>query len=135
MLKGGTCKRIATALIAVAVLGGCAIKEKPKPGSVRIAQNPFPSTYHAYGSVPTLIRGATVLDGEGGRIDNGSVLLINGKVEAVGGADLGAPDGAMVIDAGGRYVTPGIIDVHSHLGNYPSPGVAAHSDGSEPRPM
>lgn len=127
----GGIKRIATALIAVAIVSGCAIKEKPKPGAIRIAENPFPSTYHPYGSVPTLIRGATILDGEGGRIDNGSVLLVGGKVEAVGGADLGAPEGATVIDAAGRYVTPGIIDIHSHLGDYPSPGVQANSDGNE----
>ena len=127
----GGIKRIATALIAVAIVSGCAIKEKPKPGAIRIAENPFPSTYHPYGSVPTLIRGATILDGEGGRIDNGSVLLVGSKVEAVGGADLGAPEGATVIDAAGRYVTPGIIDIHSHLGDYPSPGVQANSDGNE----
>ncbi|MFL6746468.1 MAG: amidohydrolase, partial [Sphingomicrobium sp.] len=76
-------------------------------------------------------RGATVLDGEGGRIDNGSVLLVAGKVAAVGGADLAAPEGATVIDARGAYVTPGIIDIHSHLGDYPSPGVESLSDGNE----
>jgi len=36
-----------------------------------------------------------------------------------------------VVDAGGLWVTPGIIDVHSHLGVYPSPGVKAVSDGNE----
>jgi imidazolonepropionase-like amidohydrolase len=115
-------------------LAGCATlapPAKPKPGEIRINENPYPSTYHPYGGVPTLIRGATVLDGEGGRIENGSVLLVDGKVSAVGGADLGAPEGATVIDAGGKYVTPGIIDVHSHLGDYPSPGVQSHSDGNE----
>ena len=131
-MRAGGMVRIATALIAVASLSACvAPKEKPKPGAVRINENPFPSTYAPYGSVPTLIRGATILDGEGGRIDNGSILLVNGKIEAVGGADLGAPEGATVIDAGGRYVTPGIIDVHSHLGDYPSPGTASLSDGNE----
>ena len=35
------------------------------------------------------------------------------------------------LDLDGRYVTPGIIDIHSHLGNYPSPGVQAHGDGNE----
>ncbi len=128
-LTGGV--RFAAAIIAVAGLGACTAQPKPKPGEIRINQNPYPSTYHAYGSVPTLIRGATILDGEGGRIDNGSVLLVDGKVSAVGGADLGAPEGATVIDAGGRYVTPGIIDVHSHLGDYPSPGVQSTSDGNE----
>jgi imidazolonepropionase-like amidohydrolase len=123
--------RLAAAIFAVASLGACATQPKSKPGEIRINENPYPSTYQPYGSNPTLIRGATVLDGEGGRIENGSVLLIDGKVSAVGGADIAAPEGATVIDAAGKYVTPGIIDVHSHLGDYPSPGVQANSDGNE----
>jgi len=119
------------ALLAILVVAGCATTPKSKPGSVRINENPYPSTYQPYGSVPTLIRGATILDGEGGRIDNGSILLVDGKVQAVGGPDIGAPEGTTVIDAGGRYVTAGIIDVHSHLGDYPSPGTASLSDGNE----
>jgi imidazolonepropionase-like amidohydrolase len=130
-MKSGAMKGFVTALIAVASLAGCAMPAKPKPGAIRINENPYPSTYQPYGSVPTLIRNATILDGEGGRIDNGSVLLVNGKVEAVGGAEIAAPDGAAVIDAAGRYVTPGIIDIHSHLGDYPSPGVQSLSDGNE----
>jgi len=133
MHRPGGFARLA-AVIAVASLSACVVptaKEKPKPGAIRINENPYPSTYHPYGSVPTLIRGATIFDGEGGRIDNGSILLVGGKVEAVGGADIGAPEGAAVIDAQGRYVTPGIIDVHSHLGDYPSPGVQSLSDGNE----
>jgi imidazolonepropionase-like amidohydrolase len=130
-MKSGAMKGIVTALAAVAFLSGCATQSKSKPGSIRINENPYPSTYQPYGSVPTLIRNATVLDGEGGRIENGSVLLVNGKVEAVGGADIAAPEGATVIDAVGKYVTPGIIDIHSHLGDYPSPGVQSLSDGNE----
>jgi imidazolonepropionase-like amidohydrolase len=41
------------------------------------------------------------------------------------------PEGAKVIDAKGRFVTPGLIDPHSHLGVYPSPEVEAMSDGNE----
>jgi imidazolonepropionase-like amidohydrolase len=41
------------------------------------------------------------------------------------------PEGYTRIDATGKFVTPGIIDIHSHLGDYPSPGVEAHSDGNE----
>jgi imidazolonepropionase-like amidohydrolase len=130
-MKSGAMKGFASALIAALCLSGCAMPEKPKPGAIRINENPYPSTYQPYGSVPTLIRNATVLDGEGGRIDNGSVLLVNGKVEAVGGAEVAAPEGATVIDAGGHYVTPGVIDIHSHLGDYPSPGVQSLSDGNE----
>jgi imidazolonepropionase-like amidohydrolase len=40
-------------------------------------------------------------------------------------------EGVTTIDASGKWLTPGIIDVHSHLGVYPSPGVSAHSDGNE----
>jgi imidazolonepropionase-like amidohydrolase len=94
------------------------------------APAPFASTYTIPASPPTLIRGATVLTGTGTRIDNGDVLIVDGKIAGVG-TQLSAPAGATVIDAKGRWVTPGLIDVHSHLGVYPSPGVSAHSDGNE----
>lgn len=91
---------------------------------------PYASTYKAAASGPTLIRGATVLTGAGTRIEGGDVLIVDGKIASVGN-QLSAPAGATVIDANGRWVTPGLIDVHSHLGVYPSPGVDAHSDGNE----
>ncbi len=97
---------------------------------VRIDHEVYQSTYKAMPSVPTLIRNATVIDGAGGMIEGGDVLMVDGKIQAVG-RGLNAPAGATVIDADGKYVTPGIIDVHSHLGVYPSPGVNAHSDGNE----
>jgi imidazolonepropionase-like amidohydrolase len=92
--------------------------------------DPYPSTYRPLPSEVTLIRGATVLTAAGPRIENGSVLLRDGKVEAVG-TSIEAPAGATVIDAKGKWVTPGIIDIHSHLGVYASPGVDALSDGNE----
>ncbi|KFN49105.1 hypothetical protein P873_12495 [Arenimonas composti TR7-09 = DSM 18010] len=93
------------------------------------ADEPFASTYRPIAGEPVLIRGATVLTGDGGRIDGGDVLLRDGVIVAVGsGLDA---DGATVIDGAGKWVTPGIIDVHSHLGVYPSPGMNAHSDGNE----
>jgi imidazolonepropionase-like amidohydrolase len=52
-------------------------------------------------------------------------------VQAVGGPEIAAPAGAVEVDGTGKYVTPGIIDVHSHLGDYPSPGTESHSDGNE----
>ncbi|HEU0043941.1 amidohydrolase [Sphingomonas sp.] len=94
------------------------------------AHDPFPSTYRAYPGAPTLVRNVTVYDGEGGRIERGAVLFADGKVVAVG-ADLTAPAGATVIDGAGKWVTPGVIDIHSHLGNGPSPSVQAHSDVNE----
>ena len=59
-----------------------------------------------------------------------TLLLQDGKIEAVGGA-ISAPPDAVVIEAKGKYVTPGIVDVHSHMGDYPAPGVSANADGDE----
>ncbi|MEH6421066.1 amidohydrolase [Pseudomonas sp. CGJS7] len=98
--------------------------------SSRYTQDPYPSTYRALASGPVLLQHATVLTGTGQRLDNADVLLRDGKVVAVGSA-LEAPADAARIDATGKWITPGIIDVHSHLGVYPSPGVGAHADGNE----
>ncbi|WP_298189628.1 amidohydrolase [Novosphingobium sp.] len=94
-------------------------------------ENPYPSTYKPYPGEPTAIVGATVFDGTGGEIAGGTVLLKGGKVVAVGDARLAVPDGYRRIDGTGKFVTPGVIDIHSHLGVYASPGVQAHSDGNE----
>ena len=93
------------------------------------AETPFPSTYERYPGRPTALVGATIYDGRGGRIDNGTVLLRDGEVIEVG-SDL-ATDGYDVVDGTGKFVTPGVIDIHSHLGDYPTPSVDAHSDGNE----
>ena len=97
-----------------------------------VSAEPYPSTYSPLASSPVLIVNATILTGNGERIDHGSLLMSAGRIERIGDADaaLGAEE-ALVIDAGGRWVTPGLIDVHSHLGVYASPGVKAHSDGNE----
>jgi imidazolonepropionase-like amidohydrolase len=92
--------------------------------------NPYPSTYKPQPGPPTLIRGATVLTGTGERLETTDVLIADGRLQAVG-RDLEAPAGARLVDGKGRWVTPGLIDVHSHLGVYPSPQVRAHSDGNE----
>jgi imidazolonepropionase-like amidohydrolase len=109
-------------------------KDKPAEAMSKPAgplnKDPYPSTYKAYAGVVTLITGVTIYDGEGGRIENGSVLFREGKIVDVG-AKVDAPSGATVINGTGKWVTPGIIDVHSHLGDYPSPGVEANSDGNE----
>ena len=132
--------KLKLALVVAFSLAACGQAAKPKsassdappPGKGKgFNHDPFPSTYHAYPGVPTALVGATVYDGEGGRIDNGTVLFADGKVTAVGGADLAIPAGTTVIDGKGKWVTPGVIDIHSHLGDYPSPGVQALSDGNE----
>jgi imidazolonepropionase-like amidohydrolase len=93
--------------------------------------DPFPSTYRGLPRDNLAIVGGTVFDGAGRKIENGVVIVTDGKVAAVGDASTAVPGGHRVVDARGRFVTPGIIDVHSHLGVYPSPGVSGMSDGNE----
>lgn len=100
-------------------------------GSVSIPNaDPFPSTYVPFPSRTTVIRNVNIMTAAGPTIRNGAILLQNGKIAAVG-QTVDAPGDAVVIDGAGRYVTPGIIDVHSHLGVYAAPGGDALSDGNE----
>ena len=124
---------IVGAAVAAVLLTGCAATTSPpaKAAPLRINENPYPSTYTRYPGAVTVIRGATVFDGEGGRIENGTVIFGDGVLMAVGDVSLASPAGAIEIDGKGKFVTPGIIDVHSHLGDYPSPGTASLSDGNE----
>jgi len=77
-----------------------------------------------------LIRHATVMPAAGPAIEDGSISFSEGKIIAAG-KDVPDIAGAEVIDARGMFVTPGIIDAHSHLGVYATPGTVASSDGNE----
>src|ERR1700682_2610366 len=92
--------------------------------------DPFPSTYTPFPSRTTVIRNVNILTAAGPTIRNGAILLQNGKIAAVG-VTVDAPADALAIDGAGKYVTPGIIDDHSHLGVYAAPGGNALSDGNE----
>jgi imidazolonepropionase-like amidohydrolase len=92
--------------------------------------DPFPSTYVPFPARATVIRNVNILTAAGPLIRNGAILLQNGKIAAVG-ATVNAPADAVVIDGAGKYVTPGIVDDHSHLGVYAAPGGNALSDGNE----
>ncbi len=109
-------------------LSGCLQSEK-QDEKVVINKNPYPSTYQVLPNQTTIIKNATILTGTGDRIDNADVLMKDGKVAQVG-SNLSA-DNAVEIDATGKWITPGVIDVHSHLGVYPSPSAESHSDGNE----
>ncbi|MBH0041989.1 amidohydrolase [Pseudoalteromonas sp. SWXJZ10B] len=124
-------QKFAPSLLAVglaAALVGCQ-ENGPQDDKITINKNPYPSTYQPVSTSSTLITNATVLTGTGERLDDADVLLVDGKVQQVG-KDLAAT-ADITIDAQGKWVTPGIIDVHSHLGAYPSPSVESHQDGNE----
>lgn len=98
------------------------------PGAA--ADEAFASTYRAPPSPPVVIAGATILDGTGGRIDSGEILLENGKVAALG-AKVPRPPDALVVNAAGKWVTPGLIDVHTHLGVYTLPQTSLDAQASD----
>ncbi len=62
-----------------------------------------------------VIRNATVMTVAHGTLEGGSVWVRDGRIAGVG-REVAAPPGARVIDGGGRFVTPGIVDPHSHIG-------------------
>ncbi|HEX4632416.1 MAG TPA: hypothetical protein VH163_01195, partial [Gemmatimonadales bacterium] len=90
----------------------------------------YPSTYKRHPNPPVLIKNATIMTAAGQEIANGSILFKDGRIVAVG-TSVTAPADAVVVDGTGKYVTPGIIDVHSHMGVYAAPGTFAESDGNE----
>ena len=122
----------AAALCAAVFLSGCGEDKKAggKEATDFARQDAFPSTYSIEQSQPVLIRGATLLTGTGEQLENADLLLTGGKIAEMG-QGLKAPEGALVVDGGGKWVTPGIIDVHSHLGDYPAPAIESSQDGNE----
>ncbi len=125
----------------------CATRPGPKTGTPPVSRSdsaagvgrggasmpnadPFPSSYVAFPGRTTLIRGVNIFTAAGPLIRNGAILLQNGKIAAVG-QTVEAPADALIIDGAGKYLTPGLIDNHSHLGVYASPGGNALSDGNE----
>ena len=90
----------------------------------------YESTYEPNDSGDVFIEDARILTGTGKEILKGSILISSNKVKAIG-ESLSKPPGAKVIDANGKWVTPGIIDIHSHMGVYPAPSLRSSSDGNE----
>jgi imidazolonepropionase-like amidohydrolase len=125
--------------ILVPLAAGCATASArqtaapvtPAPAETTSVDRPqYPSTYHRHPNAPVVIRNATILTAAGPAIAGGSILFRDGRIVAVG-TSVEAPPDAIVVDGTGKFVTPGIIDDHSHLGVYAAPGTDAESDGNE----
>ena len=88
-----------------------------KPGFVRLSATMALALGVSMGAAAQdlLITNARVLDGAGGIIDNGSVVVRDGRIAEVRAGNAAAPDGARTIDAAGRTVMPGYIDAHRHI--------------------
>ncbi|MBK8247891.1 MAG: amidohydrolase family protein [Gemmatimonadetes bacterium] len=74
------------------------------------------STMAVAQSRPLVLRGATVLPIDGPAIPNGTVVMLGGKITAVGGSTVAIPRDALVVDARGKYVMPGLVDAMTSLG-------------------
>ena len=103
---------------------------KPAEGEESEFRSQYASTYQRKANPPVFIRNATVLTAAGPEMQHASVYFKDGLIVSVG-ADTTAPTDATVVDGTGKFVTPGIIDDHSHLGVYAAPGTWAESDGNE----
>src|SRR5690242_13185058 len=73
----------------------------------------LPARVFAQAKNAVLIKNGTVMTAIHGTLENTDILIENGKIARIG-KGLNAPAGAKVIDATGKYVTPGIVDCHSH---------------------
>lgn len=79
----------------------------------------------------TAITGGKVITVTGQTYEKATVLTEDGKIKAIG-TDLAIPEGAQVIDASGCWVTPGLIDCHTHICNFNEPGtLPGMYDGNE----
>ena len=108
-------------LILLAALSGSCAGSLSEPGP----QDPGASP----ASRPLLIRDVQLITMTGEQVLSGrSVRIGNGIIEAIGGSELDAPAGAVVIEGRGRYLLPGLIDMHVHLNStdlplYPRHGI------------
>lgn len=129
MLKIKRLSNLFFLLMGITVLISCSSEKKDKDDAVAKTEA-FPSTYRAILSDPFVIEHATILTGTGKQLEDASILVENGKIKLVG-QGLYVDPKTKRFDANGKWVTPGIIDVHSHLGVYPSPSIESTQDGNE----
>lgn len=90
----------------------------------------YRSTYLPADSGELLFKNATLLDGVGHRYDGYDLLVRHGKVVGIGKSLTGSA-GTTTVDATGKWITPGIIDAHSHLGGASSPSSRTRFDINE----
>ena len=94
-------------------------------------REPFDSTYKPLPAQYILFKNANIYDGESNELQNSDLLIKDGIIQAIGDEIAIEDEQLLIVDATGKWITPGIIDIHSHMGVYPAPGVRTSSDGNE----
>ncbi len=131
-----SCRHIALCLLLFGCAGTGTLTPPvtPVPLVPAVAQEPD-TLLPALGTAPSsLIINATLLtaDDKAPRIERGWIHLREGVIAGMGsGKPPTLNSGTTIYDAKGKFVTPGLVDTHSHLGVYARPGVWAHADGNE----
>jgi imidazolonepropionase-like amidohydrolase/ABC-type multidrug transport system permease subunit len=117
-------RALAGALVAFAIVLGAVAVLSPALGMARGRGLAAPAPGRAKGQVRVL-RGATVLDGLGGRIENARVTIRDHRIaEIAPDSEAPLPQGAIVDELSGRFLIPGLIDSHIHLGGSGGRGTA-----------
>ncbi|CAL67948.1 amidohydrolase family protein [Christiangramia forsetii] len=76
----------------------------------------FISISNAQSEMSTIaLKGATIFDGNGKSIENGTIVIENNKISSVGANEMRIPENAQIIDVSGKYIMPGLIDAHMHF--------------------
>ncbi len=136
-------------LVVVVAAAACATTpaapSTPADALAKLPKLPRPAPFPAYVAPATppdvtpkgppppavLLQNGTVMTATGKVYTKGHVLLRDGKIAAVGDGPGTASAGVRVVDATGMFITPGIIDTHSHMGVYPLPETRGNDDGNE----
>ncbi|MDC1525827.1 amidohydrolase [Gammaproteobacteria bacterium] len=122
-------KNISLLSVPLLLILGCSDLDLPSEATGETRHDAFASTYEPMQSQPTLFKSANIYDGLGGEFLDYDLLVADGKIVEMGRSL--SQSGVQVIDASNKWITPGIIDIHSHMGVYSAPGVTSSSDGNE----
>ncbi len=117
-------------LLVAMLLLMTACSDPKKPLQPQIPNSdPYPSTYHAASHEPFALTQVHLLVGNGKEFKQTNVLVKDGKIAEVSTKKI--PEGTLIISARGKWLTPGLIDVHSHMGVYAAPATSNNADGNE----
>jgi len=122
-------KNISHLTLLLLLTAACSEMNMSPSSAVQNSNNYFGSTYEPMESEPTLFQSANIYDGLGGELLDYDLLIADGKIIEIGQSL--DQSGVKVIDASDKWITPGIIDIHSHMGVYSAPSVSTSSDGNE----